>query len=94
VLYQKAMETFNLGVNPDKYLVIKKSKIDFSYQELGLEMQEFFPLKDRPRIWGSFYKYDERKIRDAFITCQKQFRATNDNKFKNINYLIGIVKKL
>ena len=87
------METFNLGIDPSKYLPVKQ-KVEFSYQALGLDMQEFFPIKDRPRIWGSFYKYDERKLRDAFITCQKQFKATHDDKFRNINYLIGIVKRL
>lgn len=91
------METFNLGVNPDKYLVIKKSKIDFSYQELGLEMQEFFPLKDRPRIWGSFYKYDERKIRDAFYLCFKKYNDKNEKKrekYREFSYCIGIIKKI
>lgn len=82
------METFNIeNLIKQRFEVpVHSKKIEYEYQALGLEMQEFFPIKDRPRLWMTFFtaNFTERLIRDAFKECQIR-------NIKNINYLITII---
>lgn len=66
-----------------------KEKIEFSFQDLGVEMMNHFGKQNRGRIWPLFVnkKYPEGKIRDAWIAYQK-------GNVKNINYFMGILNKL
>lgn len=84
------METFGIKFA----LPIVTKKVDYPYQALGLEMQSFYPPSNRPRLWALFYKYQEAKIRDAFITCQKKYRTTQEEKYKSFNYMVGVLKNL
>jgi len=61
----------------------KTTKADFRFQELGMEMQEYF----KQNIWYLFYKYDEFQIKDAFTICKNKG-------IKKINYLVGIIRRL
>lgn len=56
-------------------------KIDYPYQELGIEMQRFFGRN----IWYLFYKYKEDDIREAFTVCERKGK-------RSVPYLIGIIK--
>ena len=60
-----------------------KHKIDYSFQDLGIEMQSYF----KKIIWYLFHKYDELKIRDAFKICKEKG-------IKKVNYLVGIIKHI
>lgn len=64
-----------------------KKRIDYSFQDLGLELQDWFPVKDKSRVWSIFYKvgYTEELIRYSFKECKKR-------NIKNINYMITIIK--
>ena len=61
----------------------QKHKIDYRFQELGIEMQKYF----KKNIWFLFTKYDELKLRDAFKICKKKG-------IKNIAYLLGIYRRM
>jgi len=58
-------------------------KIDWSFQEIGVEMQKVYGKK----VWSLFYKYPEGKIREAWKVAQKR-------KILSFNYLIGIINNL
>lgn len=60
-------------------------KIDYSYQELGCELEEYFGKSTR--IWAMFHKvgYTEHIIRFAF-------KETKKKEIKNLNYMIAIIK--
>jgi len=76
----------------------KTPKIDYEYQALGLEMQEFFPrfvkntkgedVDQWKRIWTLFWKvgYTERKIRYAFKECVTRGKPS-------VSYLEAIIRK-
>lgn len=85
-MYTLIMDKFNIADILQKREVKPLKKIDYEFQQLGLELQEWFPKKDWPRIWTMFYKkgFNERLIRDAFLECKKR-------KVKGIGYLIAIV---
>jgi hypothetical protein len=59
-----------------------KQKIDYEYQELGVEMQQHFGRN----IWWLFWKHDINDLRYAFDICKK-------NDIKEVNYLIGCIKR-
>jgi len=61
----------------------RKHKIDYEYQEIGIEMSKYF----KDNIWWLFHKYSYPKIRQAFKICQRDSIYT-------ISYFIGIIKKL
>lgn len=81
------MEKFNIADILQKREVKPLKKIDYEFQQLGLEMQEWFPKKDWKTIWIIFHRkgFTESLIRDAFLECKKR-------KVKGIGYLIAIVK--
>lgn len=81
----------------DKYLKETKSKITNSSDVLKLDVQAFFTPNDKKEkaiLFGCFSKYHHDKIRDALNTCEKGFKHTEDLKYKNPLYFIGIIKKL
>ena len=57
-------------------------KIDHSYQELAIEMQQFFGKN----IWYLFWKYKEQDIKEAFEICKRK-------EIKNVAYLIGCINR-
>jgi len=65
---------------------VKKAehKIDYSYQELGIELQEYFGVK---WVWRFFYIYPESKIREAF-------KITKERGMTKPSYMVGVMKKL
>lgn len=86
----------------DKYklaTIIKEevTKITYSSDVLKKDMQEFFHPKntrEKALLFGAFSKYHHGKIQDAFLTCQKGWLHTQEEKYKSILYLVGIIKKL
>lgn len=58
-----------------------KAKINFSYQELGIELQKYF----KTNTWWIFSRYEEWKIRDAFKICKEKG-------ISSVNYLLGILR--
>lgn len=64
---------------------IKKDKVQFEFQELGMELQPIYGKA----IWTLFYRpnFTEFKIRKAHAIAQEKGINT-------IGYLIGIIKKL
>lgn len=85
-MYNLFMETFNIADILKNRQSKPLKKIDYEFQQLGLEMQEWFPKKDWKRMWTIFYRkgFTESLIRDAFLECKKR-------KVKGIGYLIAIV---
>jgi hypothetical protein len=61
-------------------------KIEYGFQELGVEMQEYFKPKYPSEVWALFYKYPEGLIRDSFKRCKKRGNT-------NVRYLVGIIKR-
>ena len=57
-------------------------KVDYSFQELGLELQQYFGKG----VWWLFYRYKEADIRRAYEICQRKGN-------KNVNYLVGCIKR-
>ena len=57
-------------------------KVEHSFQELGLELQQYFGKG----VWWLFYKYKEEDIRRAFGICQRNGKT-------NVNYLVGCIKR-
>lgn len=80
------MEKFNIADILQKRAVKPLKKVDYEYQALGLEMQEWFPKKDWKVVWAIFHRkgFTERLIRDAFLECKKR-------NVKGIGYLITII---
>lgn len=68
-----------------KYQNINKRKIDHSFQELGIELEEYFGKSSR--IWAMFYKkgYTEHLMRYAMKECKQR-------EIKNLNYFEKIIK--
>lgn len=85
-IYEKQWEGEKKSLRKPVFEVKKSDKkIDYSFQELGLEMQDYFGKNKKGLIWSLFYKFREDRIRDAFIFCQKKG-------IKDISYLVGILK--
>lgn len=63
-------------------------RIEFSYQELGIEMTKMFGEKFRNRIWPLFRdrRYNERIIKEAFERYKK-------GEAKGFLYFLGILNK-
>jgi len=77
-----------MEINKEQYLSRfkkQKNKIDFEFQELGLELEPFYGKV----IWSLFHKVGmtEQKIRDAHKIAEKR----GVTKFP---YLLGIIKNL
>ncbi len=77
---------FNLDLEARRKAFEKKvggKKVDYEYQEIGLEMQKWF----NKNIWFIFYRpeADLDKIKNAFKICREKGK-------KEINYLLGILK--
>jgi hypothetical protein len=72
-------------ISPDleRYLKNQNPKVQYEYQEIGLEMQKWFGKN----IWWIFSRPEAnlQKVRDALKICQQKG-------IKNIGYLIGILK--
>lgn len=64
-------------------------RIDFSFQELGIEMTEKFGEKFRDRIWPLFHhkKWNEQVIREAFEVYKK-------GEHKGFEYFMGILHRM
>jgi hypothetical protein len=64
-------------------------KIEYEFQELGLEMAKFFPKDQHKLMWSLFTRpgYTEDKVRKAFAICERK-------EVHNVLYLIGIIKKM
>jgi hypothetical protein len=94
------METFNLDLSKYKQLCNLTTKaVEEIYESdvIKKDMQLFFnpnTKEDKALLFGAFAKYHHGKIKDAFITCEKNFKHTGDSKFKSIKYLLGIIKRL
>jgi len=72
-------------------------RIQYPSDVLKLDMKDFFSPKekrDKALLFGLFSKYHHDKIRDAYVTCEKGWKRTAEEKYKNLKYLIGIVKRL
>lgn len=84
---QKRREAFE--AESKKRLGWKKRAPDFEYQELCLEMEQFFPKNEKNIIWTLPFKigYTEEKIRKAFDICKKK-------NVRSVRYVIGIIKNL
>jgi hypothetical protein len=74
--FEKRREEFNRKVGG--------KKIDFEFQELGLELEQWFGKK----LYWLFYKpeADLEKVKQAFKVCR-------DKGIRKLEYLIGIIKK-
>ena len=61
----------------------KGKKVDYPFQEIGLELEEWFGQK----CWFVFYKpeADLDKVKNALEICKTK-------EIKNIGYLLGILK--
>jgi len=78
-------------------LTTKVVKIQYASDVLKLDMKEFFNPKnktDDALLFGAFAKYHHGKIQDAFLTCQKGFLHSKEEKYRSITYLIGIIRNL
>ena len=69
-----------------------KRKIEYSFQELGLEMQKHFPKEQRGWMWSLFNPsasggYTENQIRQAFRVCQEKG-------ILDVKYLRGVLKNI
>lgn len=66
-----------------------KEKVDFEFQALCLELQEYFDKENKSRIWSLPYQ--------SWFNETKAWRALDITKkagVNNINYFIGVLKKL
>lgn len=80
-----------------KIVVEEVKKIEYPSDILKLDMKEFFKPNNKREdalLFGAFSKYHHGKIQDAFLTCQKGWLHTQEEKYKSILYLVGIIKKL
>lgn len=70
-------------------IVSKKEspKIDHEFQELGVEMMDFFKKEEHKRMWTLFYKkdYTIQKIRYAFKECKTRNKCS-------VGYMEAIIK--
>lgn len=84
------VKTISIGEKLSSYSIpVKpvKPKIKYRYQELGLEMQKWFPQQEHGFMWSLFYRYHEDDIREAY----RKIQFTNKH---SVPYLIGIIKNL
>lgn len=65
-----------------EYKKAHHEKIEHEFQEVGIEMASYFGKG----VWWLFYKHDLESIKKAFAICKK-------NDTKNINYLLGCLKR-
>ena len=84
-------QTLGVKVKVSKYEKQKKElvkhRIDHSFEELGITMQQHFPKSQWGWMWSLFTKYLERDIRQAFKVCQEK-------KIHELKYLIGVLKRI
>ena len=68
----------------ERYSKPLEHKIEYSFQELGIELESYFKNK---RIWSMFHKvgYSENVMRYALKECQRRQIA-------NVNYFEKIIK--
>lgn len=83
----------------DKYKIASElvNKVVLESDVIKKDMQLFFNPKnksERALLFGAFAKYNHDKLKDAFIVCEKGFKHTGENKYKEIKYLIAITKNL
>lgn len=74
---------------PKEIPKIKDDKVQFEFQALCLELQEYFGKQNKSRIWSLPYQ--------VWFNETKAWRALDITKkagVKNINYFIGVLKKL
>lgn len=85
---KKISELFTRSLEETFNKQVKRKKVDFEFQALGLELQEMFPDTKKGAIWGLFYnpKFTEAKIRDSI----KAYRQQGVKSFK---YFMGILHK-
>ena len=62
---------------------LSKHKIDYEYQEIGVEMSKYF----KENIWWIFHKYPYPDIRQAFKVCREKGIYT-------IGYLREVLKRI
>lgn len=62
-----------------------KKKINYSFQELGENMAQFFPKRQSSFLWTLFWKYKEGDIYDAFQICRQKG-------VRNVAYLLAIIR--
>ena len=78
-------------------LTTKAVKAMYESDVIKKDMQEFFNPKNKAEkalLFGAFAKYHHEKIKDAFAVCQKGLLHTQDEKYKSIKYLVGIIRKI
>lgn len=68
-------------------LEVSEKVIEYEYQALGLEMQDFFGKDYSKRIWPLFYKYPVPKVREAWLRFKKQ-------PVLSFNYFFGILRRM
>lgn len=63
-------------------------KVEFEFQQLGIEMEKHFGKRFKGSIWGNFHKaeYNISVIRESWFTYQKQ-------SIKSFPYFMGILNK-
>lgn len=79
-----SQETLNLL----KGFEVTKQRKFHDFQIAGKVISDFLGTP----AYFLFSKYDHDKIREAFFIAEKS--ARNDKKYRNIKYLVGIIKKL
>lgn len=67
----------------NKLQIQEGPKINYSFQEIGVEMQKVYGKK----VWSIFYKHPEGKIREAW-------KIANQRGILSFGYLLGILNKL
>ncbi len=83
ILNQQQFEFKRAKVDIKKYFTDKNPKVQYEFQELGIEMESWF----NQNIWFVFYKKEAElnKIKKAFEICKKR-------NIKNIAYLLKILR--
>ena len=61
-------------------------RIDYEYQAVGVEMQDYYPEKQRGWMWSLFWKYPVDAVRRAHTQAVK--RGVH-----NVAYVNAILKK-
>ena len=80
------METFNITNLIQSRLELPKKKIDWEYQALCLDIEEFFGKEHSSVIWSLPWKvkHTEKILRDSLKIC-------HSNK-KDFKYFMGIIR--
>ena len=63
------------------------TRVEYEYQEIGLEMQKWFPKSEWRLIWPLFYKYPVYSVKRAF-------KETRDRNKKTVRYLIVVLRNM